>query len=195
MPSRLRAGPSPMPLNLPSVLANPSSVVSPNSFVRAVLPILANWPGAAKSSSKLEGRLAIAADSCRAPSGVEATPARPDRIAGTAPEIIFCALVTSEMPAPAAILAITSGFINSFNNGSMLPYIATSLYATGGPERGRVVNLIKRGAQPGLPQRLKSERCHVLRTLASWKSGRSCSGHWLTVDVAIEIAARQNAQS
>src|SRR5262245_37203880 len=146
MLSRVRAGPSPMPPNLPSMLANVSSVVLTTSFVRAALRILANCQDPpiiqAKSSSKLDGRPAIAADSCRAPSGFEATPARPDRIAGTAPEIVFCALATSEMPAPEAILAITSGFINSVNNGSMLPYMATSLHATGGsqaaPRRGPI---------------------------------------------------------
>src|SRR5262245_11482165 len=53
--------------------------------------------------------------------------ANPERIVGTAPESVFCALATSEMPAAEAIFAINSGVKNSVSNGVMLPYIATSL--------------------------------------------------------------------
>src|SRR5215831_4732872 len=92
------------------------------------------------------------------------------------------------MPAPEAILAITSGFINSVNNGSMLPYMATSLHATGGSQSSAASWIYSNEARgPGLPQRLESERWHVPRTRAPWKSGRSCSAQWLTVDVTIEI--------
>jgi hypothetical protein len=137
---------------LSTELANVSSVVLPNSFVRAALPILANRPDQpiipAKSPRRLEGRPAIAADSCRAPSGFEATPARPDRIAGAAPELVFCAQVTSEMPAPEAILANhvrLHKLRQRWQHASIHSHLlARRVARRTGPRRG----LFKRGTQP-----------------------------------------------
>src|SRR5262245_57844674 len=152
MPSRVRAAPSPIPPNLPSTLASAPSVLLPNNVVKAVLPMSANCPDPpimpARFSSKLEGRAAILFSSCRAPSGFETRFASPERIAGTAPDIVFCPLATSEIPAAEAILATRSGFKNSVSNGVIFPYIATSLLATAGGTDRALSRAHSKGAPP-----------------------------------------------
>src|SRR5262249_13362675 len=105
----------------------------------------------ARFSSKLEGRAAIVFSSCRAPSGFETRFASPERIACTAPDIVFYPLATSEIPAAEAILATRSGFRKSVSTGVIFLYIAACLLATCcGADRASSWAHSK-GAQPWAP--------------------------------------------
>ena len=130
MPRSERTGSSPRPANLPIALASEVKELDPSKEDSRLLPVSASCAGPllalARFSSVRGDCLAMASASRRSPSGLEASFARPERIAGTAAATAVCAVARSEMPNADAILATRSGVKTCDTADTIFPCMASS---------------------------------------------------------------------